>query len=276
MKNLELRNCIFIIMAVIVLLQIPSSASEINDMERLETVTEKGINEDDVEYDGIGLDDELEEPSTEAKPPDTEQSTETVTDKEKTYYQGLYYYISNYQYESRIEYLNEYLTFVDLEINLEQKAFDLGESTQLEVDQYIAEKTKVETEIQISKNQMEYNNMYLSTCAFDYAEFSLYADKQIESMDYYASTFPKKDCMTMAGYVTSYKNSKAYIEAQNAQIDLLTSKCEAAQTMFDCGEISELQLKEQNMELKKAQYDLKQYYVEMNLAYANLMIYCCK
>ena len=51
-------------------------------------------------------------------------------------------------------------------------------------------------------------------------------------------------------------------------------KLDSAKLLYSEGEISKLELKQQETALAKAQYELEQYYVEMNLAYVNLMIYC--
>ena len=80
--------------------------------------------------------------------------------------------------------------------------------------------------------------------------------------------------MTIAGYVTGYQNTLAYIKAKEMEIDALAVKLDAAKHLYDAGEISKIELKQQEAAVAKAQYELEKYYVEMNLAYINLIIYC--
>ncbi len=84
----------------------------------------------------------------------------------------------------------------------------------------------------------------------------------------------EKNDMTMAGYVTNYRNALAYIDAKKMELDSLTMKLDAAKLLYEAGESSKLELKQQEAAVAKAQYELEQYYVEMNLAYVNLILYC--
>ena len=65
--------------------------------------------------------------------------------------------------------------------------------------------------------------------------------------------------MTMAGYVTSYNNALAYIDAKKIEIESLTMKMDAANLLYEAGELSKMELKQQETALAKAQYELEQY-----------------
>lgn len=80
--------------------------------------------------------------------------------------------------------------------------------------------------------------------------------------------------MTIAGYVTTYNNALAYIKAKKVEIEALNMKLDSAKLLYSNGEISRVEMKQQETGLAKAQYELEQYYVEMNQAYINLITYC--
>lgn len=190
------------------------------------------------------------------------------------YYQGLIYYLNWYQYECEIAYLDSYMEYIKLEVAAVEKLYELGEVTAADVKSYQAQQASIEAQIKAAKNQKSYNNLYLKENNLDYSDYSIKEKKDVVTIDYYVEQYPEKNYMTMAGYVTSYNNAIAYIEAKKIEIEALSMKLESSKLLYEAGEISKLELKQQGAALAKAQYELEQYYVEMNLAYININAYC--
>ena len=190
------------------------------------------------------------------------------------YYQGLKYYCSRYQYECEIAYLEKYLEYIILETDAGKEIYNMGEMTAADLKSYEAQQASIEAQIKVAKNQTEYYNLFLKENNLDYSEYSLKDKKNVNNLDYYLEQYPSKNHMTIADYVTSYNNALAYIEAKKVELDALTMKLDSAKLLYSTGEISKLELKQQETALAKAQYELEQCYVEMNLAYVNLLIYC--
>lgn len=190
------------------------------------------------------------------------------------YYQGLKYYCSRYQYECEIVYLEKYLEYIILEVDAGKAIYNMGEMTAADLKSYEAQQASIEAQIKVAKNQREYYNLFLKENNLDYSEYSLTDKKDVNNLDYYLEQYPSKNHMTIADYVMNYNNALAYIEAKKVELDSLTMKLDSAKLLYSTGEISKLELKQQETALAKAQYELEQYYVEMNLAYVNLMIYC--
>lgn len=190
------------------------------------------------------------------------------------YYQGLKYYCSRYQYECEIAYLEKYLEYIILETDAGKEIYNMGEMTAADLKSYEAQQASIEAQIKVAKNQREYYNLFLKENNLDYSEYSLKDKKNVNNLDYYLEQYPSKNHMTIADYVTSYNNALAYIEAKKVELDALTMKLDSAKLLYSTGEISKLELKQQETALAKAQYELEQCYVEMNLAYVNLLIYC--
>jgi len=193
---------------------------------------------------------------------------------ENLYYQGLSYYLNQYKYESEIIYLQSYLEYVKLEVAASEDMYDIGELTAADVKSYEAQQASIEAQIQVAKNQCSYNNRFLKENNLDYSGYVLKEKKNVEGVDSYIEQFSAKNHMTIAGYVTSYNDALAYIEAKKVEIEALTMKLDSTKLLYEAGEVSKLELKQQEVALAKAQYELEQYYVEMNLAYVNIKAYC--
>lgn len=227
-------------------------------------------------------DDEVLNSNEEEKGDTTEQmedDTEKQDENEKVvsqslYEQGMLYYLNRYQYDCEIIYLQSYLEYVKLEVAACEEMYNMGDMTAADVKSYQAQQASVEAQIKAAKNQSSYHNLFLKENNLDYSEYAIKEAKNVENIDYYIEQYPAKNHMTMAGYVTSYNNALAYIEAKKIEIESLTMKMDSAKLLYEAGELSKLELKQQETALAKAQYELEQYYVEMNLAYINLITYC--
>ncbi len=202
------------------------------------------------------------------------QSMDEDDISENLYYQGLSYYLNQYKYESEIIYLQSYLEYVKLEVAASKDMYDIGELTAADAKSYEAQQASIEAQIQVAKNQSSYNNRFLKENNLDYSGYALKEKKNVESIDSYIEQFPAKNHMAIAGYVTSYNDALAYIEAKKVEIEALTMKLDSTKLLYEAGEVSKLELKQQEVALAKAQYELEQYYVEMNLAYVNVKVYC--
>lgn len=227
-------------------------------------------------------DDEVLNSNEEEKGDTTEQmedDTEKQDENEKVvsqslYEQGMLYYLNRYQYDCEIIYLQSYLEYVKLEVAACEEMYNMGDMTAADVKSYQAQQASVEAQIKAAKNQSSYHNLFLKENNLDYSEYAIKEAKNVETIDYYIEQYPAKNHMTMAGYVTSYNNALAYIEAKKIEIESLTMKMDSAKLLYEAGELSKLELKQQETALAKAQYELEQYYVEMNAAYINLKAYC--
>lgn len=201
-----------------------------------------------------------------------DEDEEVVSDS--LYEQGRIYYLNRYQYDCETVYLQSYLEYVKLEVVASEEMYNLGEMTAADVKSYQAQQASIEAQIKVAKNQSSYYNLFLKENNLDYNDYVIQEEKNVENIDYYIEQYPDKNHMTMAGYVTSYNNALAHIKAKKVEIESLTMKMDSAKLLYEAGELSKLELKQQETALAKAQYELEQYYVEMNVAYVNLITYC--
>ncbi len=187
---------------------------------------------------------------------------------------GLYYYIQRYQYDCKIVYMEKYVLYLEQQVDAYQKMYDLGEITESVLQLAKAQKSKAETERDIARNERAYNNLYLEKNALDYSDYKMTEFKEVQSIDYYVEKYPKKDYMVLARHVTDYNNAVLNINAQQLEIKALEKEVEMAKLLLKEGEISQLEFGEKDIQLAQAQYELEQYYVNMNLAYYNLEEEC--
>lgn len=201
------------------------------------------------------------------------QDVEGLSAEDALYYQGLICYCNRYQYECEISYLQKYLECVNQEVDACRKLYDLGEITAADLKSYQAKQASVEAQLTVAKNQRDYNALFLKENNLDYSSYVIKEKKDVQSLDDYLNRYPAKNHMTMAGYVMGYQNALAYIGAKEMEIDALAAGLDAAKHLYDAGEISKIEFGQQEAAVAKAQYELEKYYVEMNLAYINLIIY---
>lgn len=194
--------------------------------------------------------------------------------EDNLYYQGLLYYLNRYQNECAIVYLQACLEYAGIEEEISREMYDMGKITSAEVKSYEAKLALVKAQLTAAENQKSYNDLFLKEHGLDYSDYIIKEKKDVKSKEYYIEQYPEKNHMTMAGYVTSYKNAMVYMEAKQVEIEGLTMQADSARLLYDAGEISKLELKQQEVSLAKALYEQQQYYVEMNLAYVNLVLYC--
>ena len=243
--------------------------------EEKEADEEKAVTEKPEETGVVSSNEDVKDDVVPQAEDDTEkqdEDEETVSDS--LYEQGLIHYLNRYQYECEIVYLQTYLEYVRLEVAACQEMYNVGEMTAADVKSYQAQQASIEAQIKAAKNQSSYHNLFLKENNLNYSEYVMKEAKNVENIDYYIEQYPAKNHMTMAGYVTSYNNALAYIDAKKIEIESLAMKMDAANLLYEAGELSKLELKQQETALAKAQYELEQYYVEMNVAYINLKVYC--
>lgn len=198
---------------------------------------------------------------------DLEELVNVGDDKE-----GLYYYLQQYQCQCLCAYLDKNMEYIDLQLQATEQMYALGDATETIVKSYRAQKALIESELQIAQNESDYYGLYLGKNGLDYSDYDVREMKDIESIDYYIENYPEKDYMTMARYVTDYKNAVSGIEAKKAEISYLEEEVKMATILFNEGEISKLEMTEKEVSLAKAQYELEQQYVAMNVAYLSLPI----
>lgn len=242
-----------------------------------ETTEEKAVMEEpentvEIHSDEDAKDDMADQVEDEMEKQDEDE--EIVSDS--LYEQGLTYYLNRYQYDCEADYLQSYLEYVKLEVVASEEMYNMGEMTAADVKSYEAQQASIEAQIKVAKNQSSYYNLFLKENNLDYNDYVIQEEKNVENIDYYIEQYPEKNYMTMAGYVTSYNNALAYIKAKKVEIESLTMKMDSTKLLYEAGELSKLELKQQETALAKAQYELEQYYVEMNVAYINLKVYCGK
>ncbi len=187
---------------------------------------------------------------------------------------GLYYYLQKYQYQSLSAYLEKNLEYIDLQLQSVEQMYDLGDVTETVVLSYQSQKALVKSQLQIAQNESDYYNLYLEKNGLDYSDHDIKVVKNIESIEYYIENYPEKDYMTVARYVTDYNNAVSGIEAKQVEISCLEEEVKRVTLLYSEGEISKLEMVEKEVSLAKAQYELEQQYVEMNVAYLYVIQVC--
>mgnify|MGYP005942859803 FL=1 len=239
-----------------------SQQTEMNSTEdsELPTPSEKET-QNDLDND---MNNELEEKNTDM---------ESVI-SESIYNYGLKYYLNRYLYDRETKYLQTYLEYLELEVAAGKEMYEVGDITEADVKMYQAQKEMIEAQIQAANNQISYNDLFLNKNHLDYSDYVVKEEKDMKEIDYYMERYTGKNYMTIAGDVTTYNNALAYIKAKKVEIEALNMKMDSAKLLYSNGEISRVEMKQQETGLAKAQYELEQYYVEMNQAYINLITYC--
>ena len=190
------------------------------------------------------------------------------------YQNGLPYFLNKYQYDCRVTYMKKYMAYMDAQMKIYQEMYNLGEVTEAALNSYKAQKVLTEAELQTAQNESNYYNLYLTENKLNYSDYNIKLLKDIESIDYYRENYPEKDYMTIARYVTDYNNAVIYIHAKEVEVDSLKKSVAMSKMLLEEGELSEIEYMESEVSLAKAEYELEQYYVGMNMAYVNIVLYC--
>lgn len=222
------------------------------------------------------------EPETEAvmedKPFNEEKETQEkaeIQELENTDAQtGKYYFFQKYLYDCNAQYLEDYIEYLELQVSAYEEMYRLGEITESDLKTCRAQKTLAQAELEITKNESTYYGLYLTKNGLDYNKAEIKELKEIKSMDYYIEKYPEKDYMTIARYVTDYRNATAGIDAKQAEIDALKVTVKMAGVLLQEGEVSKLEYAKKSVSLAKAQYEQEQRYVELNIAYLRLTMLC--
>ncbi|MCM1500285.1 MAG: hypothetical protein NC124_17620 [Clostridium sp.] len=187
---------------------------------------------------------------------------------------GKYYFFQKYLYDCNAEYLEDYVEYLELQVSAYEEMYHLGEITGSDLETCRAQKTLAQAELEIARNESAYYDLYLTKNGLDYSRAEIKEMKELKSMDYYIEQYPEKDYMTIARYVTDYHNATAGIDAKQAEVDALKVTVKMAEMLLQEGEISKLEYAQKRVSLAKAQYELEQKYVEMNIAYWRLTALC--
>lgn len=197
-----------------------------------------------------------------------------MSEKDSDIQNGQYYYLQKYLYDCKIVYINTYIDYLQLQVDVAEKMYELGEITEATVKTYKSAKALAEAELKISENESSYYNVYLQKNELDYSDYDVKDKKSVESIDYYIENYPELDYMSLARYVTDYNNAVAQIQAKEVEIDSLQTDVAIGKVLLDAGEISKLEYKEKEVSLAKAQFELEQQYVAMHVSYWQLMMLC--
>lgn len=187
---------------------------------------------------------------------------------------GKYYFFQKYLYDCNVTYLEKYIAYLQLQISAYEQMYQVGNTTEAVLKSYKAQKTLAEAEWTVAKNESEYNNLYLTKNELDYSDIDMKEIRTIESIDYYIENYPEVNYMKLARYVTDCNNAIAEINAKKVEIDALETELSMAALLLDSGEISKLEYSEKEVLLAKAQFDVEQQYVAMNVSYWQLMMLC--
>lgn len=190
------------------------------------------------------------------------------------YQNGLPYFFYKYQYDCEITYMKKYVAYMDAQEKIYQEMYELGEVTEAALQSYKAQKKLAEAELQTAQNESAYYNLYLKENKLDYSDYNMKLLKDIESIDYYRENYPEKDYMKIARYVTDYNNAVTYINAKQAEVGSIKKSLALSKMLLEEGELSEIEYMESEVSLARAEYELEQYYVSMNVAYVNIVSYC--
>lgn len=187
---------------------------------------------------------------------------------------GKYYFFQKYLYDCNAAYLEDYIAYLELQVSAYEEMYRLGEITEGDLKSCQSQKALAQAELETAKNESAYYQLYLTKNGLAYSNEEIKSVKEIEGVDYYIEKYPKKDYMTIARYVTDYQNATVGITAKQAEIDALTVNLKMAGMLLQEGEISELEYAQKGVSLAKAQYELEQKYVELNVAYWRLTMLC--
>lgn len=208
-----------------------------------------------------------------------EQQTEDFNEEIKVFTDidiktGKYYFIQKYLYDCNIAYLEKYISHLQLQISACEQVYQVGNTTESVLKSYKAQKALAEAELTVAKNESAYNNLYLDKNQLDYSGINMKEIKSVESIDYYIENYPEIDYMKLARYVTDCNNAIAGINAKKVEIDALETELSMAALLLESGEISQLDYSEKEVALARAQFELEQQYVEMNVGYWQLKMLC--
>ena len=229
-----------------------------------EQVTGEGKTEEEITGEGSGKD---------VAAGETEKALEELLAKMR-YQNGLPYFLNKYQYDCEITYMKKYIAYLKMQIKIYQEMYELGEVTETMVQSYMAQKELAEAELQTAQNESAYYNLYITENKLDYSDYDVRLLKAVKGIEYYRENYPEKNYMTIARYVTDYNNAVTYIQAKQVEVASLKRSVAMSKMLLEEGELSEIEYMESEVSLARAEYELEQYYVSMNIAYVNIMSYC--
>lgn len=190
------------------------------------------------------------------------------------YQNGLPYFLNKYQYDCEITYMKKYIAYLEMQIKIYQEMYELGEVTETMLQSYMAQKELAEAELQTAQNESAYYNLYITENKLDYSDYDVRLLKAVKGIEYYRENYPEKNYMTIARYVTDYNNAVTYIQAKQVEVASLKRSVAMSKMLLEEGELSEIEYMESEVSLARAEYELEQYYVSMNMAYVNIVSYC--
>lgn len=258
-----------------------AKAEEMNEAQPQEMTTMESATQEDVD-ETEKVEETTSEESTETHEKGESTSGESVVvipglddlqHRVEKYEKGLFYYLNQYQYDCKVAYMEQYIDYIELEVAIYQEMYDLGEVTELVLNSCKAQKTAAEAEMKMAQNESAYYGLYLTENKLEYSDFNMKERKEIQTLEYYKEKNPNIDSMVFARYITDYNNAILGIDSKMVLMESLETEVAMAELLVTEGELSQKELKEKRLTLAQAQYEIEQYYVQMNIAYLNLKPY---
>lgn len=203
---------------------------------------------------------------------DIQDIVDDISNKEKSDNVDYYYYLNKYAYSCKEKYLEKYVEFLLKKKDVNRKLLQLGEITDLDFKLSEVELSSAQASLTEAQNEKNYYTAYMSENGKTF-EVEIEAEKEIYDYEYYKENYPEKDKMEMLRYLTDYNNKLAYINAKKVEKGYVEDSIKQKKSLFQKGEISEIEVLEEEILLEKVQYELTGYYVELNLTFCEFEQY---
>ena len=184
--------------------------------------------------------------------------------------QGFRYYLNLYLYTSQKEYLEFYEAYLSKKKAAYEELYESGEVTNDTVLDCATQLASCIAEKNVLDNETEYCKLFLKEYNLNFDDFQVEKEKTIQNREFYESKYEGEEWLQVARYWTNFQNAKALLTAKEIEITSVKEKVKMKNLLYEAGEITELERMEEEVLLKKAEYEKAQYYVNLNEAYYNL------
>lgn len=181
--------------------------------------------------------------------------------------QGFSCYLNLYLYEYQKKYLDAYSEYLSKKKAVYEELYASGEITNDAVLDSAAQLAACVAQKSILDNESEYCRLYLEEYKLNFDDLEIEKEKTIQDREYYETKQTEMSRMQIARYIANFQNAKALLNAKEIEITSINEKAKMQKLLYEAGEITELEKMEEEVLLKKAEYEKAQYYVNLNEAY---------
>ena len=184
---------------------------------------------------------------------------------------GIIYYLNQRQNQSLADIYNEIDVLLKEKVEIYKTMYNEGEITYLYVKQIEALEAESLAQVEICKNESIYYQTYLIQNGIHYDDIEIKKEKSLGDINSCIDTYPDKNAVSLARYVTDCNNAIIKIEAKKVELESLEAVRDSVVLLKGSGEASRIDVIDSEVSVLKAKLELESYYYDMNIAYYSVV-----